>query len=115
MDFLSGMFSGFGGAVLATVKTAGPALLVGAFIKHGDKVPLLGAATRLIPNGAIPAVLPFVGAAVAGDPVIGMAGAAGATWAQQLLKIGLRTAVEKFSLAGGSVQRAVGPGVRLSI
>ena len=114
MDFF-GDLSGLIPALIATAKAAGPALAVGALLKHGDKVKGLGRLTRLVPNGLIPLVLPVVATGITGDAATGLAAGMGATWSQQILKMGVRFLAEKMAPDGSSLQTAIGPGSRLSI
>jgi hypothetical protein len=124
MDFLSDLAGGLVGALAATAKVAVPVLISGAIAKHGDGIPGLGALARRIPNGAIPifnlGVGTIVGTLASGGDVatgaqLGVAAATGATTIHQVSKIGLRALVEKAVGKGGALQKAVGPGSRLSI
>lgn len=106
------LIAGLGDGLLVVAKTAGPALLSGAVMKHG---------ISKLNNDAIPYINGVLGAGLAAlqgaDPSTavqaGVLTAVGGTGTHQLLKVGTRALADRWLPA--TTRERVGPGERLSI
>ena len=113
-DFLGSL----AGGALDIIRQVAIPLAIGAGVKHLGSVPLLGkvvgVVTNRIPNNAIPLINLAASAVI---PGFGPVAALSASGLHQIVKIGARSVIEKFtkSSAVERVETAIGPGTRLSI